>query len=133
MSFATGAAGGAAGTSAEWTYGFTPIGDRQALAGQEVELHAAVDAGTAALSETTPIWFAILDVKFLLSGADQDRVARIASAGSTPPTAAFPSQEERQPVFQRLDAGQAWADFAESFKRDHPADYSSRVLIVEEE
>lgn len=133
LSFAVGAAPGAAGTLAEWTHAFAPVGDRPALGGQEVELHAALDGGAAALSEATPIWFDIIDEAFLLSGADQDRVARLAGAGAAPPAAAFPSQEQRQPAFRRLEAEQPWSDGAASFKAEHPEDYAGRLLIVEEQ
>lgn len=125
------AVGPTPGLTAEWTHGLVPVGTREVAAGQVVELHVTVEAAARPIGETTAVRFDIVTEAHEITKADADRIVRLMT-----PTVAGPQDglatERLAPVVRTLTPDEAIGAAAEAFRREHPDDVATQLLVARE-
>jgi uncharacterized glyoxalase superfamily protein PhnB len=116
------------GITSRWMQDLEPVGGRQLVSGELVELVSTLDPALA-FSAAPNARFEILEQDHLLTGFQDDPIVALIGTGAADPEDGFQAVP-RETVFAFMEPGQTLAEHVEAYRREHPDDYDTRLLAL---
>lgn len=119
------------GVVSRWTEGLEPIGEREVLSGELVELSVKIQSDKYSLDEKTRVRFDIFEEDFLLTGGTDDHIVSLLGTNVPPPPDSFATQEKIT-KFQVISPYEALQDIVSDFRISSPKTFCDHILILKE-
>lgn len=119
------------GVTSQWTKDLHPVGSREILSGEMVEMLVEITDSRSPLNENTKVRFDILEQDHLLTGGLDDRIVSYVGTLTGNPPEPFPSIRKKKTRFERLGMLAALEPTVQAFKQRHQTDWFDHILIVE--
>ena len=119
------------GVNSRWTQNLQPVGDREILMGELVEMYAVLENGSRQLDENTRIRFDILEQDHLLTGGLDDRMVSYMGPNAPSPDEGF-EREVKTVHFKEMAQCREVLAEVQRFHDDHLPNVSHHILILKE-
>ena len=118
----------APGVDSRWTQGLQPVGDRELLSGELIELVSTLP-DTYPITPTSRIRFDILEEDWFLAGLD-DQVVTLMGPNADPPDDGFTRAPRTYPPPVPLQAGQTLKQAVDAYVAANPIAFETSILAV---